>query len=137
MKFIEWIVRRILDILRKKKRPSTLTHFIARQTDMGQVTLAWQYPTPATDQRAIAGAQVYSRVKGATTFDKLGAVVPFPTATLIDDNVADGDWEYQATTVDAAGKESAPSFAAIAVATTPPPLRDPSPLLGFNATQTG
>lgn len=104
---------------------------------MSEVTLSWTNPTPATDQRPVKGTNVYVRVKGATDFDLLAFVSANDPSHLIDGDVADGDWEYQATTIDSADKESAPSpIAAITVTSAPPAIRDPSPPVGFTATQT-
>ena len=103
---------------------------------MSNVTLSWTPPTPAADQRALKGTQLFVRIKGATAFDPLAFVAADQPPTLIDENVDDGDWEYQAVTVDNADKQSAPAFAAVTVSSAPPQtLRDPSPPTGFTAVQ--
>lgn len=98
------------------------------------VTVAWTPPVLKPGQSTIASYNVYSQAQGAPSFGLLGNV-PAPGTSLLDENVADGTWFYQVTTVDSKGRESAPSSPpAQANVNTPPDSVAPSPPTGVTAT---
>ena len=85
---------------------------------MANIRINFQYPTTRTDGSTlligdINDVQISARVVGAPTFTPI-AVVVFPLTTLLIQDVAPGEWEYQAIVRGAPGN-SEPVSVVIAV----------------------
>lgn len=73
------------------------------------VALNWNAPVDSTDPNQIAGYNIYRAPSGTAGFQLLNPSVNAPT-TYTDNTVANGSsYDYEVTTVDVAGNESAPS----------------------------
>lgn len=99
---------------------------------MANVQLNWTLPTTredgtALDQSDIQHVRIEARVVGGE-FGEINQVPPSNTSLLIE-QVAGGDWEFQGIVVDSGGRESQPMVASLAV-----PISNPDALQTFEAT---
>jgi hypothetical protein len=95
---------------------------------MANVRLAWTLPSPNPQQRPIAETVISGRVLGAPGFTELNRVAA-PGQELLLQDLASGEWEFQAVVVDDIGQESSPVTTNASI-----PFNAPDPVTNFTAT---
>lgn len=94
---------------------------------MSNVRLLWAYPEVTGRQRPHAHVLIEARVSGELPWTNI-AQVDAPATELVLEDVAPGEWHYQARLVDVDGRHSGTVTASVAIDFDPP-----GQLVGFEA----